>query len=85
MLLGLLLRGLAETFLLIAWGLHVAAVTEAQGPVQRIIDKGTELFEVIVIRVAPITHAHLNARVASKAAVAARRLVLALLGAVSPQ
>lgn len=76
---GLLLGGLAEPFLLVTRGLHMAAVAEVQGPVQRVIDESTELLEVI-ITVAPVAHTHLNARVASKAAMSARGLVFAVGG-----
>lgn len=73
---GLLLRGLAEPFLLVARGPHVAAVTKVQGPIQSVVDESTELFEVVVV--APIAHTHLDARVAREAAMPARRLVLAV-------
>lgn len=57
---GLLLGGLAETFLLVARWPHVAAVAEVQGPIQSIVDERIELFEVIVM-VAPVAHTHLDA------------------------
>ena len=57
---GLLLGGLAETFLLVGKWPHIAAVAEVQGPVQSIIDEGIELFEVIVM-VVPVAHTHLDA------------------------
>lgn len=87
---GLLLGGLAEAFLLVTRGPHVAAVTEVQGPIQSIVNERVELFEVVVM-VAPVAHTHLNARVTREAAMSARRLVFAvgegaaLLGAVISQ
>lgn len=59
-LLGLLLGGLAETFLLVARWPHVAAVAEVQGPVQSIVNERVEFFEVVVM-VAPVAHTHLDA------------------------
>lgn len=72
---GLLLGGLAEPFLLVTRGPHVAAVAEVQGPIQSVVDERVELFEVVVV-VAPVAHTHFNARVAREAAMSARRLVL---------
>lgn len=77
MIAGLLLRGLAEPFLLVTWGSHVAAVAEVQGSIQSVVDESVELFEVIVV-VAPVAHTHLNARVTSEAAMPTRRLILAV-------
>lgn len=57
---GLLPGGLAEPFLLVARGPHVAAVTEVQGPIQSIVNERVELFEVIIM-VAPVAHTHLDA------------------------
>lgn len=72
---GLLLGGLAEPFLLVTGGPHVAAVAEVQGPIQSVVDECVELFEVVVM-VAPVAHTHFNARVTREAAMSARRLVL---------
>lgn len=71
---GLLLGGLAEPFLLVARGPHMAAVTEVQGPIQSVVNERVELFEVVVV-VAPVAHTHFNARVTGEAAMSARRLV----------
>lgn len=74
---GLLLGGLAEPFLLVTRGPHVAAVAEVQGSIQSVVDERVELFEVVVM-VAPVAHTHLDARVTCEAAMSARRLVLAV-------
>lgn len=87
---GPLLRGLAEAFLFVTGGPHMAAVTEVQGPIQSVVNERVEFFEVVVM-VAPVAHTHLNARVTCEAAMSAGRLVFAigegaaLLGAVISQ
>jgi hypothetical protein len=58
--LELLLRGLAETFLLINRRPHMATVTEVQRPIQSIINECLELSEVIVM-VALVAQTHLKA------------------------
>lgn len=74
---GLLVGGLAQPFLLVAGGPHVAAVAELQGSVQSVVDQRAELFEAVVV-VVPVAHAHLDARVPREAAMSAGRLVLAV-------
>lgn len=57
----------------------MTTVTEVQGPIQSIIYECVKLFEVVIM-VAPVAHAHLNARVTCEAAMPAWCLVLAVGG-----